>query len=186
MHGSGLELALVFLLAAVMAVSVFKSVGLCAVLAYLAAGVVLGPYGFGLVRDTDRILDAAEIGVVMLLFVIGLELSPARLRVMRRPVFVSGGLQVLLSALALAAIAYAAHLHWKSALVVGLGLALSSTAVGLQLLAERKELNTDYGRMAFAILLFQDLVAIPLLAAIPLLGGADRKSTRSTRLNSSH
>src|SRR3546814_3799238 len=100
---------------------------------------------------SDRILDAAEIGVVMLLFVIGLELSPARLRVMRRPVFVSGGLQVLLSALALAAIAYAAHLHWKSALVVGLGLALSATAVGLQLLAERKELNTDYGRLAFEI-----------------------------------
>src|SRR3546814_4071185 len=95
---------------------------------------------------------------------------------MRRPGFVSGGLQVLLSALALAAIAYAAHLHWKSALVVGLGLALSSTAVGLQLLAERKELNTDYGRMAFAILLFQDLVAIPLLAAIPLLGGAKEQT----------
>src|SRR3546814_13972124 len=75
---------------------VFKKLGLGAVLAYLAAGVVLGPDGFGLVRDTDRILDAAEIGVVMLLFVIGLELSPARLRVMRRPVFVSGGLQVLL------------------------------------------------------------------------------------------
>src|SRR3546814_386978 len=149
---------------------------LSAAAAYLAAGVVLGPDGFVLVRDTDRILDAAEIGVVMLLFVIGLELSPARLRVMRRPVFVSGGLQVLLSALALAAIAYAAHLHWKSALVVGLGLALSSTAVGLQLLAERKELNTDYGRMAFAILLFQDLVAIPLLAAIPLLGGAKEQT----------
>src|SRR3546814_158257 len=172
MHGSGLELALVFLLAAVIAVPVFKKLGLGAVLAYLAAGVVLGPDGFGLVRDTDRILDAAEIGVVMLLFVIGLELSPARLRVMRRPVFVSGGLQVALSALALGAIVYfAAHLHWKSALVVGLGLALSSTAVGLQLLAERKELNTDYGRLAFAILLFQDLVAIPLLAAIQLLGG---------------
>src|SRR3546814_17605828 len=91
---------------------------------------------------------------------------------MRRPVFVSGGLQVLLSALALAAIAYAAHLHWKSALVVGLGLVLSSTAVGLQLLAERKELNTDYGRLEFAILLFQDLDAIPLLAALPLPGGA--------------
>src|SRR5690606_20404981 len=165
MHGSGLELALVFLLAAVIAVPVFKKLGLGAVLAYLAAGVVLGPDGFGLVRDTDRILNAAEIGVVMLLFVIGLELSPARLRVMRRPVFVSGGLQVALSALALGAIVYfAAHLHWKSALVIGLGLALSSTAVGLQLLAERKELNTDYGRLAFAILLFQDLAAIPLLA----------------------
>src|SRR3546814_743679 len=85
MHGSGVELALVFLLAAVIAVPVFKKLGLGAVLAYLAAGVVLGPDGFGLVRDTDRILDAAEIGVVMLLFVIGLELSPARLRVMRRP-----------------------------------------------------------------------------------------------------
>src|SRR5690606_15684092 len=154
MHGSGLELALVFLLAAVIAVPVFKKLGLGAVLAYLAAGVVLGPDGFGLVRDTDRILDAAEVGVVMLLSVIGL--SPARLRVMRRPVFVSGGLQVALSALALGAIMYfAAHLHWKSALVIGLGLALSSTAVGLQLLAERKELNTDYGRLAFAILLFQ-------------------------------
>src|SRR3546814_18519999 len=109
----------------------------------------------------------------MRLFVIGLELSPARRRVMRRPVVVSCGLQVALSALALGAIVYfAAHLHWKSALVVGLGLALSSTAVGLQLLAERKELNTDYGRLAFAILLFQDLVAIPLLAALPLLCGA--------------
>src|SRR3546814_1096093 len=178
MQGSGCVLARVCRVAAVIAVPVCKELGLGAVLAYLAAGVVLGPDGFGLVRDTDRILDAAEIGVVMLLFVIGLELSPARLRVMRRPVFVSGGLQVLLSALALAAIAYAAHLHWKSALVVGLGLALSSTAVGLQLLAERKELNTDYGRMAFAILLFQDLVAIPLLDEIPLLGGA-KEQTRT-------
>ncbi|HVI59708.1 MAG TPA: monovalent cation:proton antiporter-2 (CPA2) family protein [Luteimonas sp.] len=176
MHGSGLELALVFLLAAVIAVPVFKKLGLGAVLAYLAAGVVLGPDGLGLVRDTGRILNAAEIGVVMLLFVIGLELSPSRLRVMRRPVFVAGGLQVLLSTLALGAIAYAAHLHWKTSLVVGMGLALSSTAVGLQLLAERKELTTDYGRLAFAILLFQDLVAIPLLAAIPLLGGAKEQT----------
>src|SRR3546814_7528757 len=112
----------------------------------------------------------------MVVFVVGLELAPARRGVMRRAVFVAGGLQVGLSAWALAAIAYAAHLHWKSALVVGLGRALSSTAVGLQRLAERKELNTDYGRMAFAILLFQDLVAIPLLAAIPLLGGAKEQT----------
>lgn len=172
MHGSGLELALVFLLAAVIAVPVFKKFGLGAVLAYLVAGVVLGPQGLGVVRDADRILNAAEIGVVMLLFVIGLELSPARLRVMRRSVFLSGGLQVLLTALALGAVALLADLHWKTALVVGLGLALSSTAVGLQLLGERKELTSDHGRLAFAILLFQDLVAIPLLAAIPLLGGA--------------
>src|SRR3546814_19026497 len=94
MDGSGLELGLVFRRAAVIAVPVFKKLGLGAVLAYLAAGGVLGPDGFGLVRDTDRILDAAENGVVMLLFVLGRELSPARLRVMRRPVFVCGWLQV--------------------------------------------------------------------------------------------
>ena len=98
MHGSGLELTLVFLLAAVIAVPVFKRLGIGAVLAYLVAGVVLGPDGMALVRDADRVLDAAEIGVVMMLFVIGLELSPSRLRVMRKPVFGAGGLQVLLTA----------------------------------------------------------------------------------------
>ena len=176
MHGSGLELALVFLLAAVIAVPVFKRFGLGSVLAYLVAGVVLGPDGLALVRDADRILNAAEIGVVMMLFVIGLELSPSRLRVMRKPVFGAGGLQVLLSALLLGGIALLFEHHWKTALVVGLGLALSSTAVSLQLLSERKELTSEHGRLGFAILLFQDLVAIPLLAAIPLLGGAKNET----------
>jgi glutathione-regulated potassium-efflux system protein KefB len=176
MHGSGLELALVFLLAAVIAVPVFKRFGLGAVLAYLVAGVVLGPDGLALVRDADRILNAAEIGVVMMLFVIGLELSPSRLRVMRKPVFGAGGLQVLLSALLLGGIALAFEHHWKTALVIGLGLALSSTAVSLQLLSEHKELTSEHGRLGFAILLFQDLVAIPLLAAIPLLGGAKNET----------
>lgn len=143
--GSGLELALVFLLAAVIAVPVFKRFGLGAVLAYLVAGVVLGPDGLALVRDADRILNAAEIGVVMMLFVIGLELSPSRLRVMRKPVFGAGGLQVLLSALLLGGIALLFEHHWKTALVVGLGLALSSTAVSLQLLSERKELTDTAG-----------------------------------------
>src|SRR6476659_6771229 len=137
MHGGGLELALVFLLAAVVAVPVFKRFGLGAVLGYLAAGVVLGPYGLRVVRDADPVLAASEIGVVMLLFVIGLEMSPARLRVMRKPVFGAGGLQVLLTGAALGAIALATGLGWKAALVVGFGLALSSTAVGLQSLAER-------------------------------------------------
>ncbi len=172
MHGGGLELALVFLLAAVIAVPVFRRFGLGAVLGYLAAGVVLGPNGLRVVGDAEPVLAASEIGVVMLLFVIGLELSPARLKVMRKPVFGVGGLQVALSALALGAFALLQGLQWQAALVVGLGLAFSSTAVGLQLLAERKELGSDYGRLAFAILLMQDLVAIPLLAAIPLLGGA--------------
>lgn len=176
MHGSGLELMLVFLLAAVIAVPVFKRFGLGAVLAYLVAGVVLGPDGLALVRDADRILNAAEIGVVMMLFVIGLELSPSRLRVMRKPVFGAGGLQVVSSALVLGGVALLFEHHWKTALVIGLGLALSSTAVSLQLLSERKELTSEHGRLGFAILLFQDLVAIPLLAAIPLLGGAKNET----------
>ncbi len=176
MHGSGLELALVFLLSAVIAVPLFKRFGIGAVLGYLVAGVVLGPDGLALVRDADRVLDAAEIGVVMMLFVIGLELSPTRLRVMRRPVFGTGGLQVAVTALMLGGIALLAEHHWKTALVIGLGLALSSTAVSLQLLSERKEMASGHGRVGFAILLFQDVVAIPLLAAIPLLGGAKNET----------
>ena len=172
MHGGGLELALVFLLAAVIAVPVFRRFGLGAVLGYLAAGVVLGPYGIRVIRDAEPVLAASEIGVVMMLFVIGLELSPSRLKVMRRPVFGAGGMQMLASGLILGLLAALAGFGWKAALVVGLGLALSSTAVGLQLLSERKALTSEHGRLAFAILLFQDLCAIPLLAAIPLLGQA--------------
>lgn len=141
-------------------------------LAYLVAGVVLGPDGVGVVQDAERISGAAEIGVVMLLFVIGLELSPALLKVMRHSVFGAGATQVLVTAVILGGLLMAARLGWKSALIVGVALALSSTAVGLQLLAERKALNSDYGRLAFAILLFQDLIAIPLLASITLLGGS--------------
>ncbi|WP_312326034.1 monovalent cation:proton antiporter-2 (CPA2) family protein [Stenotrophomonas sp.] len=176
MHSGALVLALVLLLAAVIAVPVFKKLGLGAVLGYLVAGVVLGPDGLGFVQDADRILGAAEIGVVMLLFVIGLELSPARLKVMRRSVFGAGTAQVALSALVLGSLLMLDHFQWKGALIVGIALALSSTAVGLQLLSEHKGLNTDYGRLGFAILLFQDLIAIPLLAAIPLLGGAKNET----------
>lgn len=171
MHGGGLELALVLLLAAVVAVPVFKRFGFGAVLGYLVAGVVLGPHVLGFVQDSERILVAAETGVVMMLFVIGLELSPARLMRMRKGVFFGGSVQVLLSAGVLGGLLLALDFHWKSALVIGTALALSSTAAGLQLLSEHKALNSDYGRFGFAILLFQDLVAIPLLAAIPLLGG---------------
>ncbi|MFH1601057.1 MAG: monovalent cation:proton antiporter-2 (CPA2) family protein [Pseudomonadota bacterium] len=174
MHNSSgfLALLLVFLIAAVIAVPLFRRLGLGAILGYLAAGVAIGPDGLSLVPDPDDVLAASELGVVMLLFVIGLELSPARLWVMRRKVFGTGGLQVFVSAAAIAAIAALGVDGWKAPLVIGMGLALSSTAVGLQLLAERKELTTEHGRVAFAILLFQDLIAIPLLAAIPLLGAA--------------
>jgi glutathione-regulated potassium-efflux system protein KefB len=173
MHGQGnLELFLIFLIAAVVAVPLFRRFGLGAVLGYLVAGVVMGPFGLRLIRDPASTLAFSELGVVMLLFVIGLELSPQRLWVMRRSVFGIGGLQVLVSALVLGGATALLGLGWKTNFVLGLGLALSSTAVGLQLLAERKELTTGFGRLAFAILLFQDLAAIPLLALIPLLGEA--------------
>jgi glutathione-regulated potassium-efflux system protein KefB len=170
MHGSGLELVLVFLLAAVVVVPLFRRLGLGAVLGYLAAGVLLGPQGLRVVADAEPVLAASEIGVVMLLFVLGLELSPSRLSVMRRPVFGAGGAQMAACGIALAIAAHLAGLPWTSAAVVGLALALSSTAVGLQLLSERGAVHSAHGRLAFAILLFQDLAAIPLLAAVPLLG----------------
>ena len=164
--------AFVYLCAAVVFVPIARRLGLGAVLGYLVAGALLGPHALRLVRNPEPVLAASEIGVVMLLFVIGLELSLPRLTVMRRPIFGVGGLQVLLCGGVLATLAMGSGMGWKTALVVGAGLALSSTAVGLQLLSERKELGTEHGRLAFAILLFQDLVAIPLLAAIPLLGKA--------------
>jgi len=171
MHGSGLTIAIVFLLAAVLAVPVFRRFGLGAVLGYLAAGVLLGPQALAVVRDAEPVLAASEIGVVMLLFVIGLEVSPSRLRVMRRPVFAVGGAQMAACSVALVLAARLLGLSWPAAVVVGCALALSSTAVGLQLLAERRALHSGHGRLAFAVLLFQDLMAIPLLAAVPLLGG---------------
>jgi monovalent cation:proton antiporter-2 (CPA2) family protein len=172
MHQGSLELFLIFLLAAVVAVPLFKRMGLSAVLGYLFAGVAMGPHGLRLVTDPAAVLAFSEFGVVMMLFVIGLELSPSRLWVMRRSVFGAGGLQVALSAVLLGGLMEMLGVHWRPALVFGLGLALSSTAIGLQMLAERKELQTGHGRLGFAILLFQDLAAIPLLALIPLLASS--------------
>jgi len=173
MHNHGvLDLILVFLLAAVIAVPLFQRLGLGAVLGFLVAGVVIGPNMLGLVPDPASVLAASEFGVVMMLFVIGLELSPARLWVMRRQVFGIGALQVLLSTLAIGGVLAMWVIGGAAAVIIGMGLALSSTAVGLQLLAERKELTAAHGRLAFAILLFQDIIAIPLLAAIPLLGNS--------------
>lgn len=168
-----LETAVVFLLATVVAVPLTKRFRLGAVLGYLLAGVVIGPSVLGLVNDTEGVATISDFGVVLMLFVIGLELSPSRLWVMRRAVFGSGSLQVITCALALGAIGYFLFgLTWKAGVIVGGSLALSSTAFGLQILAERKEAGSAYGRQAFAILLFQDLAAIPLIAAVPLLGSA--------------
>ncbi|HET7929899.1 MAG TPA: monovalent cation:proton antiporter-2 (CPA2) family protein, partial [Rhodanobacteraceae bacterium] len=165
-----LQSVLVFLVAVVIAVPLARRLKLGSVLGYLAAGVVIGPYGLHWVRDPQAISGISEFGVALLLFVIGLELSPQRLWVMRRQVFGAGAAQVCGTAIVIALIAALGfHLDAMAAAVVGLGLAFSSTAFGLQILAERRELQSPHGRQAFAMLLFQDLAAIPLIAAIPLL-----------------
>ena len=168
-----LQTALVFLLATVIAVPLTKRFRLGAVLGYLLAGMAIGPQLLGLIHDTSGVANIAEFGVVLMLFVIGLELSPQRLWVMRRSVFGTGLLQVLASSLVIGAVAYYLFgLNGKAAFVVGGSLALSSTAFGLQILAERKEAGSAYGRITFAVLLFQDLAAIPLIAAVPLLASS--------------
>ncbi len=167
--GAVAELA-VFLAAAVVAVPLFKRLHLGAVLAYLAAGIVVGPSGLGLISDVDRMLDLAEFGVVLLLFVIGLELQPSRLVAMRRAVFVAGSLQVLLSSAALGLVAWALGVAPVEAGLIGFALSLSSTALVLQVLAEREELKEKHARTAFGTLLFQDIAAMAVLALLPLLG----------------
>jgi glutathione-regulated potassium-efflux system ancillary protein KefC/glutathione-regulated potassium-efflux system protein KefB len=171
MNSSWMLEAVTFLAAAVIAVPLFKRLGLGAVVGYLSAGMLIGPWLLGLVSDIDRILHVAELGVVLLLFVIGLELQPSRLWALRRPVFGLGGAQLLVSSAVLGGVALLFGLPPMAALIVGLSLSLSSTALALKILAEKKQLTSKYGRTAFAILLFQDLAAIPVLAALPLLGG---------------
>ncbi|HEX7815595.1 monovalent cation:proton antiporter-2 (CPA2) family protein [Dyella sp.] len=171
-----LQTALVFLLATVIAVPLTKRFRLGSVLGYLVAGVVIGPQMLGLVADTAGVATISEFGVVLMLFVIGLELSPQRLWVMRRSVFGTGLLQVLATSLIIGLAGYYLYgLTTKAAAIIGGSLALSSTAFGLQILAERKEAGSAYGRQAFAILLFQDLAAIPLIAAVPLLASSNTK-----------
>ena len=172
MHHTFLQYAVVLLLAAVVAVPLAKRWQLGAVLGYLAAGALIGPSGIGLIGNTEEISEISELGVVLMLFVIGMELSPQRLWVMRRTVFGIGSLQLVLTGLAIGGVCVALGLDWKGALVVGLGLALSSTAIDLQILGERKELQTAHGRLGFSILLFQDVAAIPILALIPALAMA--------------
>ncbi len=167
---SFLQQALLFLASAVVAVPLFKKLGLGSVLGYLAAGMVIGPWGLGAFSDVENILHFAEFGVVLLLFLIGLELQPSRLWELRRSVFGLGGAQVLGTGALLTGVGLVAGLPPTTALVAGLGLSLSSTAFALQLLAEKNELTTEHGRAAFGILLFQDLAVIPMLALLPLLG----------------
>ncbi|MBH3393325.1 MULTISPECIES: monovalent cation:proton antiporter-2 (CPA2) family protein [Pseudomonas] len=170
--GSLLQATVVFLLAVVLLVPLAQRLKMGAVPGYLLAGILIGPSVFGLLDNPDNVARLSEMGVVMLLFVIGLELSPRRLWTMRRALFGVGSLQVGLTAVLLGLLAYWLFDQSKpAAIVLGLGLALSSTAFGLQVLAERKDLGKPHGRLAVAILLFQDIAAIPLIAVVPLLGG---------------
>ena len=164
-----LEQIAIFLAATVLIVPLFKGLGLGTVLGYLIAGMLIGPWGLELVSDVENTLHFSELGVVLLLFVIGLELQPSRLWVLRRTVFGLGSAQLLLTALPIALLAAAMGQGWLAAVVIGVGAAMSSTAFVLQTLAERGELTTRPGRESFAILLFQDLAVIPVLAIVPLL-----------------
>lgn len=167
---NNLHEAIIFLAAAVIAVPIFKRLGLGAVLGYLTAGILIGPAALGLISDVDHILHFAELGVVLLLFIIGLELQPSRLWALRRNVFGWGSFQLFMTTALLAAGGMLLGEPPRAAIVVGLVLALSSTAFALQMLAERNELTTRHGRSAFAVLLFQDIAVVPLLAIVPLLG----------------
>src|SRR3954453_22621307 len=174
--------SLIDLSAAVIAVPLSRAIGLGSILGYLAAGIVIGPWGLGLVSNVEDILHFAEFGVVLMLFLIGLELEPRRLWSMRRPIFGWGSAQVLGCAALLFAGALAAGIPWRVGVVAALGLALSSTAIALQVMGERNLLPTVAGRAGFSILLFQDVAAIPILALLPLLGGmADDSATAASR-----
>lgn len=167
-----LNYGFLYLAAAVVAVPIARALGLGAIIGYLAAGIAIGPWGLGLVSNVQDILHFAEFGVVLMLFLVGLELQPSRLWALRRPIFGLGSAQVLGCAALLWLAAWACGVPWSIALVAALGLALSSTAIALQTLAERNLMRTDGGQKAFSILLFQDVAAIPILALLPLLGAA--------------
>ncbi len=167
----------IFLAAAVIAIPIFRRFKLGSVLGYLTAGIIIGPSALGLIDTIDTTQHIAEFGIVLLMFVIGLELQPSRLWVMRKPIFGLGSAQVLVTSLCIGAAAYfSIGPTWQSALVIGFGLSMSSTALALQLLAERGQLNSQFGRSAFSILLFQDVSVLPALALLPLLGAAAERT----------
>src|SRR6266516_1796227 len=165
-----LSFGLVLLGAAVLGVPIARRLRLSAIVAYLTAGIIIGPYGIGVFGTPESIIPVSELGVVMLLFLIGLELELGRLLAMRRAIFGLGAAQLTLTAIVIGALAYAVDLaDWRGATVAGLALAMSATAIALQILEERGQLQQDYGQRAFAILLFQDMAVVPLLAVLPLL-----------------
>jgi glutathione-regulated potassium-efflux system ancillary protein KefC len=172
--------SLIYLAAAVIAVPLSRALGLGSIIGYLGAGIAIGPWGLGLVSNVQDILHFAEFGVVLMLFLVGLELEPRRLWNLRRPIFGWGSAQVLGCAAVLWLAGIAAGASWSVSLVAALGLALSSTAIALQVMGERNLLPTSSGQAGFSILLFQDVAAIPILALLPLLSGTADASQASS------
>ncbi len=169
-HGTGwLTSTLVYLAAAVLAVPLARLAGLGSIIGYLGAGIAIGPFGLALVTDPQTMLHVAEFGVVLMLFLVGLELEPRRLWSLRRPIFGAGGVQLLGSAMLLFAAALAFGVDWRLALVAALALGMSSTAIGLSVLNERNLMSTGAGQSVLSVALFQDIAAIPILALLPLL-----------------
>ncbi len=161
--------AFIFLAAGVIAVPIASRLGLGSVLGYLIAGALIGPFALQLINDPETIMHVAEFGVVMMLFLIGLELQPKILWRMRKTILGLGGIQVALTTAAIAGIVVALGLPWQTALAIGLILSLSSTAIALQILGEKKLMKTEAGKASFAVLLFQDIAVIPIIAVLPLL-----------------
>ncbi len=166
-----LVIAMVFLTAAVVAVPIAQRLGLGSVIGYLLAGVAIGPWGLGLINDVEAILHFAEFGVVLLLFLIGLELNPKKLWQMRGPILGLGGAQVVVTSAMIASVVNLMGMSWQVSLVIGMGLALSSTAIALRVIEEQGLTRTETGQSGFAVLLFQDIAVIPMLAFMPLLAG---------------
>jgi monovalent cation:proton antiporter-2 (CPA2) family protein len=167
----------IFLAAAVIAIPIFRRFKLGSVLGYLTAGIIIGPASLGLISTVETTQDIAQFGIVLLMFVIGLELQPSRLWVLRKSIFGLGTAQVAATTVCIGSAAFfLLGQTWQSAVVLGFALSMSSTALALQLLAERSQLNSQFGRAAFSILLFQDVSVLPALALLPLLGVASAKS----------
>lgn len=167
-HHETLLHAIYYLLAATIAVPLFRRLGLGAILGYLVAGAIIGPYELGLIYQPEATFQFSELGVVLLLFVIGLELNPQQLWKMRLDIGLLGGSQMLLTALAITAVLAAAlNLSWQQGFMIGLALALSSTAFAVPLMEEHKIMGLPIGRKGFSILLLQDLAVIPILLFLP-------------------
>ena len=166
-HGAWLTGSLIYLAAAVIAVPLARFLKLGSIIGYLAAGILIGPWGLKLVTRPEDILEFAELGVVLMLFLVGLELEPQRLWSLRKPIFGWGSVQLFGSALLIALVALACGVEWRLAVVAALGLAMSSTAIGLGVLAERNVMGTTSGEAILSVALLQDIAAIPSSSADP-------------------